>query len=270
MKIKNNFNLVLILLLMALTLIETGCLSRHHIRKLRKPDICISDTIKAFIDYERKDFIEMEKQLKVAQERAYKSEFMKSITETIFLVVDNQVAFTVIINGADVKIERGRMQKITPTLLIPFTTAIAKNLIDVLEDYKLDKQEIFNISYVVFMPCLNRMYSMPYLFESPIFKGKLDNFLQFVIVNPEGYTYHGRKIEISGTVVNVDGMFITMPGLVGDPDVRLELTLEQAMEIYKYIAYDALKDQPLSEKRKLFARYSALVEKCTVYKRSWH
>lgn len=270
MKKHNATKVMLSFIVTTIVLLETGCYSKRHITKIRKPDTCIADTIKEFTQYEREDVIKMENLLKIAHERAIKSEFIKNITENIFLVVDNKVAFTVIIKGKEITIERGRQKNITPTLLIPFTPAIAKNLVDVLEDYKLDKPEIFNICYVVFMPCLNRMYSMPYLYDSPIFKGKLDNFLQFVIKNPEGYTYHGQQIEISGTVVNVDGMFLTIPGLIGDPDIRLELTLEQAIDIYKYIAYEAIKDQSILEKKKLFNKYSAIVENSTVYVRKWH
>ena len=120
------------------------------------------------------------------------------------------------------------------------------------------------------MPCLNRMYSMPYLYETSMYKGRLDNYLQFKIKNTEGYTYHGQKVEISGTVVNVDGMFITIPGLVGDPDLRLELTLDQAIELYKYVVYDAVKEQSKVEKMKLFKKYNNLVNECKVYERSWH
>ena len=141
---------------------------------------------------------------------------------------------------------------------------------DVLEDYKLDAQEKFNICHIVFMPCLNRMYSMSYLFETSMYKNRLDDYLQFKIKNNDGYSYHGKWVEISGTVVNVDGMFITMPGLVGDPDIRLELTLDQAIELYKYVVYEAVKDQSASEKIKLFKKYAKLIDASKVYERSWH
>ncbi|MBK9716031.1 MAG: hypothetical protein IPO85_00625 [Saprospiraceae bacterium] len=251
-------------------LLLSSCISRRHISKLRKPAVSISDTIKDFKNYNQPDFIKMEDLLRTSQERAQKSAFIKNIKENIYLIVDQKVAFTVILNGNEITIERGKKTGITPTLLIPFSPTIAQNLANVLEDLKLDQEEIFYVSYIVFIPCLNRMYSMPYLFETSMYKGRLDNYLQFLIKNPDGYTYHGQNVEISGTVVNVDGMFIIMPGLVGDPDIRLELTLDQAIELYKYVVYDAVKDQSKMEKMKLFKKYSNLVKECTIYERSWH
>jgi hypothetical protein len=270
MKNRKRTTLISLLLIPLIIIMFSGCLSQRHISKLRKPDVSVADTMEEFNNTDQKDFLQMEDLLKTAQERAQKSEFIKSINENIYLVVDQKVAFTVIMKGNDITVERGKKKGIKPTLLIPFTPAIAKNLVDVLEDYKLDNQEKFNVSYIIFMPCLNRMYAMPYLFETSMYKGRLDDYLQFKIKNTEGYTYHGQKVEISGTVVNVDGMFITMPGLVGDPDIRLELTLDQAIELYKYVVYDAVKEQSKVEKMKLFRKYKNLVNECEVYERSWH
>ncbi len=258
------------ILTLLITLIFSSCISRRHISKLRKPNISMADTIKAIDHFEQADMIKMESLLKTAQERAKKSDFIENINENIYLIVDNKVAFTVILKGKDISIERGIIKGISPTLFIPFTPSIAQNLVDVLEDYKLDAQEKFNICHIVFMACLNRMYSMPYLYETSMYKNRLDNYLQFKIKNNEGYTYHGKWVEISGTVVNVDGMFITMPGLVGDPDIRLELTLDQAIELYKYVVYEAVKDQSASEKIKLFKKYAKLIDASKVYERSWH
>jgi hypothetical protein len=258
------------IIILTIIIFLSGCFSGRHISKLRKPDISIADTIKPNENFDQADLVKMEVLLKTAQERAQKSEFIRNINECIFLIVDQKVAFTVMLKGNDISIERGKMKGAIPTLFIPFTPAIAKNLVDVLEDYKLDEQETFNISYVVFMPCLNRMYSMPYLFETSMYKGRLDNYLQFSIKNNKGYTYHNEKVEISGTVVNVDGMFIIMPGLIGDPDIRLELTLDQAIDLYKYVVYDAVKQQSTADKMKLFKKYNSLVNECKVYERSWH
>jgi hypothetical protein len=268
---KTNQSLVInSTLTLLIILILSSCFSRRHISKLRKPTVSIADTIKAIDNFDQADLIKMESLLKTAQERAQKSEFISSINECIYLIVGNKVAFTVKLEGKNISIERGIMKGVSPTLFIPFTPAIAQHLVDVLEDYKLDSAEKFNICYVVFMPCLNRMYSMPYLYETSLYKGRLDNFLQFKIKNTEGYSYHGKWVEISGTVVNVDGMFITMPGLIGDPDIRLELTLDQAIELYKYVVYDAVKQQSASDKLKLFKKYAKLINECKVYERSWH
>jgi len=65
-------------------------------------------------------------------------------------------------------------------------------------------------------------------------------------------------------------MFLILPGLIGDPDIRLELTLDQAIELYSYIAYDSAKEQSLGEKLVLSKKYSELVKGCIVYEREWH
>ena len=257
-------------LLFILLLIGSRCSSRRHLTELRRPDISIEDTLKEYTHYDNLDFIQMDSLLKSAEQRARKSEFMKNISERIYLLVDNKVAFTVTINGQDVEVSIGKREGVSPTLIMPFTASIAKNVNDVLADFKLDQAEIFNVCHVVFMPCLKRMYSMPYLFETKMFKGKLDNYFQFVIKNPEGFTYHGSDVTMSATVVNVDGMFLVVQGLIGDPDIRLELTLDQAIELYRYIAYDALKEQSIGEKLILSKKYSTLVNDCIVYEREWH
>ena len=262
-----TFNYLVALLIF---LLISGCFSGRHITKLVKTPISTADTIKAVDDFNQVDIVKMESLLKIAKERAQKSEFIDNINETIYLLIGNKVGFTVIIKGQSIVVERGIIKGISPTLLIPFSTSVAENLVGTLEDYKLDEHETFNVCYVIFMSCLNRMYSMPYLYETSMYKGRLDDFLQFKIKNPKGYTYHGKAVEISGTVVNVDGMFITIPGLVGDPDIRLELTLEQAINLYTYVVYDAVKQQSVSDKMKLFKKYSTLINDSKVYERSWH
>lgn len=261
---------LLFILVLILMLVQFSCSPGRLLTELRKPDISVEETLKEYTQFENSDFILMESLLKSAEQRARKSEFMQNIFENIYLLVDNEVAFTVTIDGQDVAVTPGKRKDVSPTLFIPFTASIAKNVNDVLEDFMLDQAETFNVCHVVFMPCLSRMYSMPYLFDTKMFKGKLDNYLQFEIKNQEGFNYHGKEVTMSGTVVNVDGMFLVVEGLVGDPDIRLELTLDQAIELYKYIAYDAIKEQSLSEKMKLFNKYSDLVNSCIVYERAWH
>lgn len=265
---KNREKLLVFILFMFL--IGSSCSSGRHITDFRKTDISIEDGLKEYTQFNNKDFMEMESLLKSAEKRAQNSGFMKNIFENIYLLVDNEIAFTVTIDGQDVSVTKGKRAGVTPTLIIPFNPSIAKNVNDVLEDNMLDRAETFNVCHVVFMPCLKRMYSMPYLYDTDMFKGRLDNYLQFVITNPEGFNYHGKEVVMSGTVVNVDGMFLTLEGLIGDPDIRIELTLDQAIELYKYVAYDALKDQPMAEKMKLFKKYSDLVNGNIVYERAWH
>ena len=266
----NQFFLMFTLATSLVSLTFSSCFSSRHIPKLRKQNISMGDTIKAIDNFDQDDVLKMESILKIAKDRAQKSEFINSINENIYLIYGNKVAFTVVLKGKDISLERGIMKGVKPTLFIPFTPTIAQYLVEVLEDYKLDNQEKFYICYVVFMPCLDRMYSMPYLYETSMYNRRLDDYLQFKIKNTEGYTYHGKWVEISGTVVNVDGMFITMPGLVGDPDIRLELSLDQAIELYRYVVYDAVKQQSTSEKMKLFRKYAKLVKECQVYERKWH
>ena len=172
-KIHKTLLFILVLILM---LIQFGCSPGRLLTELRKPDISVEETLIEYTQFDNSDFVQMESMLRSAEKRARKSEFMKNISENIYLLVDNEIAFTVTIDGQDVVVTRGKRMDVSPTLLIPFTASIAKNVNDVLEDFMLDQAEVFNVCHVVFMPCLTRMYSMPYLFDTNMFKGKLDNY----------------------------------------------------------------------------------------------
>ncbi len=268
-----NLKLKSIVLCLLLTgiLITSGCnKSGRYLSTIKKPTIDFVAQLEIFSDFQREDVRQIDNLLVSSQEKVKKSDFAKAIHEKIFILIDKKIAYTVIINGQDVLLEKGKKQGVEPTLLVPMTLQIAQNLDAALADYKLDKQELFNFAYILFMPCLKHMYSMPYMFEKNVSMVKLDNFTQFKIKNPDNFLYHGQPIEISGTVINVDGMYLTFPGLIGDPDIRIELSIDEAMELYKFTAYDILENKSTLETKQLLDKYVELIKSKTVYERAWH
>ena len=166
---KNYFNAMNLFLVSMILILGIGCSTGRHLTKIRKPDVAYENTLDEFSQFHRVDVVEMETYLNSAKKKAENSDFIGNIDENIFLLVDNKIAFTVTIHDKLINIYRGRNTNVNPTLFIPFSASIIKYLDSALVDYKLNRAEIFNASYILLIPCLNRMYSMPYLYDTKLF-----------------------------------------------------------------------------------------------------
>jgi hypothetical protein len=207
-----------------------------------------------------------------AKADAERAGLLAGITERIHLTLDGRVASTVVIEGGRASITRGIAAGVTPTLTVPVTPAAMRNLRAAVADGKLDEQEVFNFSHVLFVPCLRRLHGMFYFVE-PGDKSNLlvDNHMQFRLKNPKGLTYHGEGVDIAVTVLNVDGRFFYLPGFVGDPDARYELAIGDAIELYKMLIYEAERHRnDMLQLIKLGERTKEMLERSTTYVRAWH
>ncbi len=197
---------------------------------------------------------------------------LAGMDESIAIVLDGQVAYTVVIKDGKATIRKGLTSGSAPTLTVPVVREALRNLREAVADRKLDDAEIFNVAYVLFIPCLKRIHGMFYFTESGDTSAlKVDNFMHFRLKNPSGFTYHGEKVDIAATVLNVDGFFFYQPKLVGDPDVRYEFSIDEALELYRLLVYEAERARndnlALVE---LGRRVEPMLERAQTYKRSWH
>jgi hypothetical protein len=214
----------------------------------------------------------LDRPLEEARQAAERSGLLAGIDERIHLTVAGRVTHTVVLAQGRAAVTAGIAPGITPTLTIPVTAGVLDNLRAAVADGKLDEQEFFNFAHVLFLPCLRRVHGMFY-FVQPGNKSNLlvDNHMQFRLKNPRALTYHGAPVDTAVTVLNVDGTFFYLPGLVGDPDIRYELPIDDAIALYKVLVYDAERHRDsLVELVKLGNQTKAILERSTTYVRAWH
>ncbi len=242
----------------------------RYIDTIKPSDLNTLKNEAVFDAYADSQMMLLDSLLVAAQAKAQESDFIAAIHERIYLLIDDKVAYSVEIDGKNISLEKGKNEGMEPTLLIPFNLQLAKNLDRALSDHQLSDAELFNFAYVLFVPCLKRMYSMPYLYGKDVSSVKLDNFIHIALRNDKGYTYHGQTVAVAATILNVDGMYMILKGLEGDPDIKVEFTISEALELYKLVCYDALKNSSVSEIKAGIDRYIELFEKGIVYERTWH
>lgn len=197
---------------------------------------------------------------------------LRGIQETIHLTIDDRVIYTVTVREGRAAVARGATPGIAPTLTVAVTPDALRNLRAAVADGKLEPAELFNVAHVLLVPCLRRIHAMFY-FTEPGDKSRLlvDDHMQFVITNPSGFTYHGQKVDLAATVLNVDGYFFYLRGLIGDPDVRYQLTFDDALALYRILVYDAESQRGhLLELKKLGEKTEAILKRSVIYERSWH
>ena len=209
-----------------------GCGSSRYVSTIR-------GTPAALLPIHSGDLSEADALLEQARAPAEAAGLLAGISEVIALVLDGQLAYTVTLADGRARISKGATAT-PPTLVVPVTLVRLRNLRAALADSKLDEQEIFNFAYVLFVPCLERIHNMFYFIEPGDKRSfGVDDFMHFALKNPQGLTYHGQKVVVGATVLNVDGYFIHLPGLTGDPDVRYEFTVPEALSLYRLLVYEA-------------------------------
>lgn len=161
--------------------------------------------------------------------------------EHVFVrVVDaDDLRFTIDLDRGEARLTRGWDMSRPATLILPVDRRNITSMAAVMEDGHISYEELYRIVYVLAVPAARRMYSIPFLRE-PNDKSwiGMDDFVHVVIPPTEPVLYHDRPVRIELTIVNVDGQWLVMEGLHGDPDARFELTLEEAARWYRFACYD--------------------------------
>jgi len=204
--------------------------------------------------------------------QAAASHVLSGIHELIQLTVDQRVTFAVAIEQGKATVSHELAGHGAPTLFVSLAHEDLEYLEADLTDGKLSESEVLNVASVLFVPCLRRIHAMFY-FTEPGDKSalKVDNHMQFRLRTPPGFTRHGRPLDVAVTVLNVDGVFFYLDGLVGDPDVRYELGAADAMALYRTLVYEAeAARHDLSALRSLGERVDKTLTSAITYQRSWH
>lgn len=199
--------------------------------------------------------------------------FDKIEDEHVFVsVIDaNDLRFTVDLDRGNAKLTRGWDLSRPPTLVMRVDRRNIENMAEVMSDGQISYEEMYRIFYVLAAPAARRMYSVPFL-RQPGDKSwiGMDDFVHVVIPPTEPVMYHDTPIRIELTVVNVDGQWLVMPGLQGDPDARFELTLEEAARWYKFACYDLPKVTSTQELLGLARQVADVTQKSIKYLRADH
>ena len=188
---------------------------------------------------------ELWESLQRSGEHAKRLPWIKEIEdEHVFLIVADagNLKLTISIDHGDVTFAKDWDMRRPPTLVVPVMRQNILNLEIALADGEISYDEQYRATWLLSVPCLRRMYSIP-LLRQPGDKSwiGMDDFVHIVIPPKEPVLYQGRELRIELTVVNVDGQWLVFPGLQGDPDARFELTIEDAARWYKWAVYDMAK-----------------------------
>jgi hypothetical protein len=199
--------------------------------------------------------------------------FEKIEDEHVFVqVVDaGNLRFTIDFDHGTATLSRGWDASRPPTLVLPVNRLNLANMEEVLRDGTLTYEELYRIVYVLAPAAVRRMYSIPMLKE-PGDKSwiGMDDFVHVVIPPTEPVIYQDRPIRVELTVVNVDGQWLVMQGLHGDPDARFDLTLDDAARWYKFAVYDLPKVKGTGELLKVASDVAAVTKKTMTYLRAEH
>jgi hypothetical protein len=193
--------------------------------------------------------------------------------EHVFVtVVDaGNLRLTVDIDAGEARIGQGWDVSRQPTVIVPITRQNIINLEQILSNGELTYEELYRIVYVLALPAARAMYSIPLLRE----RGDkswigMDDFVQIEIPPQEQVLYDGRAIRIEMTIVNVDGQWLVMEGLRGDPDARFTLTIDDAVQWYRFSVYDVRKASGTRELVDLARRVADVTQRTMTYLRADH
>jgi hypothetical protein len=250
---------------------RSGKETPRYVREMVYPDLVI-DAVPA------REFSAEDLEIEAAIERLGEAAgrfpwFAKVEDEHVFVrVVDaNDLRFTVDFDHGTARLTRGWDTSRPPTLVLPVDRQNIANMAEVLAGGQLTYEQLYRIVYVIAPAAVRRVYSIPLLRE-PGDKSwiGMDDFVHLVIPPTEPVVYHGRPIRIELTIVNVDGQWIIVDGLHGDPDARFELTLEDAARWYTFAVYDLPKVKGTRELLKVATDVAAVTKKTMTYLRKDH
>jgi hypothetical protein len=189
----------------------------------------------------------------------------------VTVVDQDNLRLTVDIDAGDARISQGWDATRRPTVVVPITRQNILNLEQILRNGELTYEELFRIVYVLALPAARAMYSIPLLREhgDKSWIG-MDDFVQIEIPPREQVLYDGRAIRIEMTIVNVDGQWLVMEGLHGDPDARFTLTVDDAVQWYRFSVYDVRKARGTRELVELARRVAEVTQRTMSYLRADH
>ncbi len=214
-----------------------------------------------------------------AGERAQSIGAITKIDEDIFLVLSDKdfVGYTVSIHSGDVDVREGLREGIKPTLVFPLTRKEALELPDIIGSRSQDAQgrvvtgvtadNLFKLVKLMLIPGLRAVYSIDALYQTGDRENLgLDDLVQLEVVPPTGNDSAPARV----TIINTDGQWLFLEGWHGDPDIRIRVTVPQALEIYQAAVYSFKKAKTATDKALASRKFEELQRNAVVYTRPDH
>lgn len=214
-----------------------------------------------------------------AGERARAIGAIARLEEDIFLVLSDKdfIGYTVSIHGGEIDVREGLRAGVKPTLVVTLSRKDALALPEWLAGRSPDAQgrmvagitadNLFQLVKLFLVPGIRAVYSIDALYETLDRENLgLDDLVQIEVLPPAGNESPPARV----TVVNVDGQWLFLDGWHGDPDVRIRLTVPQALEIYQAAVYNFKKARTATDKALASRKFEELQRSAVIYTRADH
>jgi hypothetical protein len=212
--------------------------------------------------------------LNAAANSATRFDWFKAIEdENVFFTITDlgNARFTLKVNNGSFSVQEGIDTTETPTMVVPLDTKNVENLAAFLADGQLTYEEKYRIFYFITIPGLQTIYRNEILYK-PGDKSafRFDNLVHVVIPPEEDVLIYGNRLLIEATVVNVDGQWMVFRGLQGDPDFRVNLTIDQAAKLYQLAFYEVRKIKNPQQAKEVSEKFLAFLDTIVEYTRADH
>lgn len=201
---------------------------------------------------------------------------VKELEEDLFIYVKDlgNLKIWVKVSGGRGEISLGWPKNIKPSFTLPLYSINLENLVEVTKDGDISLEDTYKFIRVLFLPFLKGLYRGDY---SNLPKDKsymqLDNFIQVEVKNELNLEVDEFPGPARATVLNVDGQWLIFEGFHGNPDVRYEMSIKEALEFAYLLRVKLIKEsasRSFLELKPVIDKYNNLKEKVKVYERSWH
>ena len=212
--------------------------------------------------------------LNVAGKSATRFDWFKTIeNEIVFFTISDlgNARFTLIVDDGGFSVTEGIDATVKPTMVVPLDTKNLEDLAEFFKDGELTYNEKYRIFYFITIPGLQAIYRNEILYKpgnKTVFR--FDNLVHVVILPEEDVQIYGRRLPIEATVVNVDGQWMVFRGLQGDPDFRINLSLDQAARLYQLAFYEVRKIESPQQAREVSEKFLTFLESVLEYTRADH
>ena len=177
---------------------------------------------------------------------------------------------TIEIKEGKFKIHKGFNDK-KPSMVLNLTSKNLNDLFEIVSDGEITYEEKYRVFYIIAPAAWRAMFYVdPYYLPGDKSEFKFDNLVHLHIPPEEKALILGLPAYIKLTAVNVDGQWLVFRGLHGDPDIKLNLTLEQSAELYK-LGYYGVKDvKSQKQAKELSKEFLTLFNETIEYQRKDH
>lgn len=216
----------------------------------------------------------IKQQFERAGQLAAKFGWFKAIKdEHVFVYVTNlgNLPFTIKLDEGEYSIQDGFDTSREPTMVVPLPEDAIASLVFFLQDGELTYEEQYKTYGFLSVPALQALYKNPKLNE-PGDKSRLrfDDLVHIEVTPEKPVLLYGNPYVIQATAVNVDGQWLVFPGLQGEPDFKVAMTLQEATDLYSLGVYEVREIETVQQALDLSNRFIDFIEGTLEYLRPDH